>query len=88
MNDKFVIIEQNTISLVIRNHESDKIIKSICEGEIFGRDINRKLAPHSLSIYDTDVANLTVDTNTIPNINIWTGTYNSSLGIELDVDNN
>jgi CRISPR-associated endonuclease/helicase Cas3 len=88
VNDKFVIIEQNTISLVIRNHESDNIIKSICDGEIFGRDINRKLAPHSLSIYDTDVANLSVDTNTIPNINIWTGTYNSLLGIELDVDNN
>lgn len=88
VNDKFTIIEQNTISLVIRNEESSKIINSILNGEIVGREINRKLAPYTLSVYDTDVANMTVDTNTLPDINIWAGSYDSLLGIELDIYNN
>ena len=88
VNDKFIIIEQDTISLVIKNEESSEIINLISAGQISGREINRKLAPYTLSVYDTDVANMTVDTNTLTNINIWIGSYDSLLGIELDVDNN
>jgi len=88
VNDKFTIIEQNTISLVIRNEESSEIIRSILTGSIIGREINRKLAPYTLSVYDTDISNMIVDTNTLPDINIWAGSYDSLLGIELDIDNN
>jgi hypothetical protein len=31
---------------------------------------------------------MTVDTNTLPDINIWAGSYDSLLGIELDIYNN
>jgi len=51
-----------------------------------GVNINRKLSPYTISIYDTDVRNFSVDSNTVPNINIWTGNYNFVYGIELDVD--
>jgi CRISPR-associated endonuclease/helicase Cas3 len=88
VNDKFTIIEQDTISLVISNQESSEIISSILNGLITGREINRKLAPFTLSVYKTDIANMTVDTNTLPDINIWAGSYDSLLGIELDIDNN
>jgi CRISPR-associated endonuclease/helicase Cas3 len=88
VNDKFTIIEQNTISLVIINEESSEIIRSILNGSIIGREINRKLAPYTLSVYDTDISNMIVDTNTLPDINIWAGSYDSLLGIELDIDDN
>ena len=86
VNDKFKIIEQNTISIVIPTPESMKIIDLIKDGGIVGININRKLSPYTISIYDTDVSNFSVDSDTVPNINIWTGNYNSVYGIELDVD--
>jgi CRISPR-associated endonuclease/helicase Cas3 len=86
VNDKFKIIEQNTISIVIPTPESMKIIDLIKDGGIVGININRKLSPYTISIYDTDVSNFSVDSNTVPNINIWTGNYNKVYGIELDVD--
>jgi CRISPR-associated endonuclease/helicase Cas3 len=86
VNDKFQIIEQNTISIVISTPESMKIIDTIRDGGIVGVNINRKLSPYTISIYDTDVSNFSVDSNTVPNINIWTGNYNFVYGIELDVD--
>ena len=81
VNDKFQIIEQNTISIVISTPESMKIIDTIRDGGIVGVNINRKLSPYTISIYDTDVSNFSVDSNTVPNINILTGNYNFVYGI-------
>lgn len=86
INDKFQIIEQNTVSIVLQTTESIEIIENIKNGLITGMDINRKLSPYSISIYDTDVTNFTVDNTSLPNINLWTGNYSSIMGLELNLD--
>jgi CRISPR-associated endonuclease/helicase Cas3 len=83
---KFKIIEQDTISIVISCPESQVIIDSINKDKTTGVNINRKLSPYTISLYDTDVQNFTVDTNLIPGVNIWTGNYSSLYGIRLDID--
>jgi CRISPR-associated endonuclease/helicase Cas3 len=86
INDKFQIIEQNTVSIVLQTTESIEIIENIKSGLITGMDINRKLSPYSISIYDTDVTNFTVDNTSLPNINLWTGNYSFIMGLELNLD--
>jgi CRISPR-associated endonuclease/helicase Cas3 len=86
INDKFQIIEQNTVSIVLQTTQSNEIIENIKNGLITGMDINRKLSPYSISIYDTDVTNFTVDNTSLPNINLWAGNYSSIMGLELNLD--